>query len=272
VSQRTLEINGRKVELLEEGSGPPLLYLHGFVDVHSVKETWLPFHRKLAEKAKVIAPAHPGCAGSDDIEYLEYIDDLVFHYLEVIDALGIDEFDLVGACVGGWIAAELATHDPKKIRRLVLIGASGLYVPGELIGDIFMMAHPVRGTDYSQLRAMLFKDAATPVAREMFPDRRGELGDEVRRYKMLRFSNRFGFKPPYFYHWPLRSRLHRIAAPTLVIWGEDDHMVPIAHGRAYAEGISGSNGIRTVKGTGHSPHAEDPEATASLVQEFLARG
>ena len=117
MSARTLEINGRKVMLLEEGSGPPLLYLHGFVDVHSVTETWLPFHRKLAENAQVIAPAHPGCAESDDIDYLESIDDLVFHYLEVIDALGIERFDLVGSCVGGWIAAELATHRPEKVRR-----------------------------------------------------------------------------------------------------------------------------------------------------------
>jgi len=271
MSRRTLEINGRKVDVLEDGSGPPLLYLHGLVDVHSVKETWLPFHRKLAQNATVIAPAHPGCAGSDDLEYLESIDDLVFHYLEVTDALGIDQFDLVGTCVGGWIATELATHGPDRIRRLVLIGASGLYVPGELIGDVFMMAHPVRGTDYSELRAMLFKDAAIRVACDMFPDRRGDIEDELRRYKMLRFSNRFGFKPPYFYHWPLRGRLHRIGVPTLVVWGEEDHMVPIAHGRAYAEGIPGSNGVHTVKGTGHSPHAEDPDTTASMVQEFLAK-
>lgn len=270
MSQRVLDIDGRKVEVLEEGSGPPLLYLHGFVDVHSVKESWLPFHRKLAQKRTVIAPAHPGCAGSDELDYLESIDDLVFHYLEVTAALGIPQFDLAGTCVGGWIAAELATHTPEKIRRLVLIGASGLYVPGELIGDVFMMAHPVRGTDYSELRAMLFKDAGTPVANDMFPDRRGELEDELRRYKMLRFTNRFGFKPPYFYHWPLRSRLRRIKAPTLVIWGEEDHMVPLAHGRAYADEISGPNGVHTVKGTGHSPHAEDPDTTASMIEDFLA--
>jgi pimeloyl-ACP methyl ester carboxylesterase len=271
MSRRALDINGRKFELLEEGSGPPLLYLHGFVDVHSVKEEWLPFHERLARHATVMAPAHPGCAGSDELEYLESIDDVVFHYLEVIDALGLDNFDLVGTCVGGWIAAELATHSPARIRRLVLIGASGLCVPGELIGDVFMMAHPVRGTDYSELRAMLFGNAATPIACELFPDRRGELEDELRRYKMLRFANRFGFKPPYLYHWPLRNRLRRIDAPALVIWGEDDHMVPIAHGRAYAEGIRRSNGMQTVKGTGHSPHAEDSDTTASIIVEFLTK-
>ena len=62
MSGRVLEVNQRKVWLLENGSGPPLLYLHGFADIHSVKETWMPFHESLATKARVIAPAHPGCS------------------------------------------------------------------------------------------------------------------------------------------------------------------------------------------------------------------
>jgi hypothetical protein len=58
----TLDINGRKVWLLENGDGAPLLYLHGFADVHSVKESWLPFHEELAKSSRVIArpiPAAP---------------------------------------------------------------------------------------------------------------------------------------------------------------------------------------------------------------------
>ena len=66
MSGRTLEITGRKVWILEGGNGAPLLYLHGFADVHSVKEHWLPFHEKLAQRAKVIAPAHPARATRPD--------------------------------------------------------------------------------------------------------------------------------------------------------------------------------------------------------------
>ena len=105
MSLRTLEINGRKVSVLEDGSGDPTLYLHGFADVHAVTEGWMPFHEKLLEGCRLYAPAHPGCAASDEIEYLESIEDLVFHYLEVIDALGLERFDVVGTCVGGWLAA-----------------------------------------------------------------------------------------------------------------------------------------------------------------------
>lgn len=269
MSRRTLEVNGRKVAVLEDGSGEPTLYLHGFADVHGVTEGWMPFHQALLEGCRLYAPAHPGCAESQEIEYLESMEDLVFHYLEVLDALGLERFDLVGACVGGWLAAELAARHPEKVRRLVLMDASGLFVPGAPIGDIFMMSHPVRGTDYSELRTMLFESHESPTGNALFPDGRGDIEDELRRYQMLRFTNRFGFSPPYFYNRSLRSRLHRIAAPTLVLWGEADRMVPLAHGEAYAAGIPNAGGLELVKGAGHSPQAEQAEAAAALVAGFL---
>jgi pimeloyl-ACP methyl ester carboxylesterase len=66
---------------MENGNGAPLLYLHGFADVHSVKESWLPFHQQLAKSARVIAPAHPGCAQSDEDKDIDTIEDVVFAYL-----------------------------------------------------------------------------------------------------------------------------------------------------------------------------------------------
>ena len=78
----------------------------------------------------------------------------------MLDALALPRFDLVGHCAGGWIAAEIAVRHPERVARLVLIGASGLFVPGEPIGDVFMHAQPERGTDSSSLRALLFADPA----------------------------------------------------------------------------------------------------------------
>ena len=180
----------------------------------------MPFHDRLAARARVIAPAHPGCSQSNENKDIEAIEDVVFHYLEFLDALNIPKFDLVGSCVGGWIAAELAARHPEKIRKMVLIGAAGLFVHGALIGDVFMMAQPERGSSYAGLRQMLFSRQDHPKALELFPDGMGEIEDELRRYQMLRFGSRIGFKPPYFYNRPLRNRLHRITVPALVIWGE----------------------------------------------------
>jgi pimeloyl-ACP methyl ester carboxylesterase len=270
MSGRIIEINARKVWLLESGSGAPILYLHGFADVHSVKESFLPFHDQLAKHARVIAPAHPGCAQSDENKDVDAIDDVVFHYLEVLDALKLDRFDLVGHCVGGWIAAEIAARHPEKILKLVLIGASGLFVEGALIGDIFMNAQPEFGSSYATLREMLFSSANQANALEMFPDGKGEIEDEVRRYQMLRFSSRIGFKPPYFYNRPLRNRLHRVTSSALVIWGEQDGFVPRSHGETYANLIPKSAELKVIAAAGHSVHVEKPEETADLVSKFLA--
>ena len=271
MSGRIIEINGRKVWLLESGTGTPLLYLHGFADVHSVKESWMPFHEKLAQQANVIAPAHPGCAQTDENKDIDIIEDVVFHYLEVLDGLRLTQFDLVGSCVGGWIAAEIAARHPEKIRKLVLIGATGLFVEGALIGDVFMMAQPEYGSSYASLREMLFSSADQPIALEMFPDGKGELEDEVRRYQMLRFGSRIGFKPPYFYNRPLRNRLHRVSSPTLVICGEKDNMVPRAHGETYARLLPNAQSLKVIDHAGHSVHVEQPDVTAKMVLDFLAK-
>lgn len=268
MSGGVVKVRERAVQVLQKGTGAPLLYLHGFADVHSVKENWLPFHERLAEGARVIAPAHPGCAQTDENKDVDTIEDVVFHYLEVLDALALARFDLVGTCVGGWIAAELAVRHPEKIRKLVLIGATGLFVPGALIGDVFMNAQPEHGASYASLRELLFARADQPRAVEMFPDGKGDIEDELRRYQMLRLGSRIGFKPPYFYNHSLKNRLHRITSPTLVLWGEHDHMVPRAHGETYAANIHAAR-LVIVPGAGHSVHVEHPEATADLVRRFL---
>jgi pimeloyl-ACP methyl ester carboxylesterase len=269
MSLRTVDVRGRKVAVAEAGDGAPLVYLHGFADVHAVARDFLPFHQRLAQHARVIAPAHPGCNGSDELQSWT-IDDITFHYLELFDALRLPRFDLVGHCVGGWIAAEFAVRHPEWVGRLTLIGACGLFVPGQPIGDVFMHAQPERGTDLSSLRRLLFAEHDGMLAKCWFPDGRGDLDDEVRRYQMLRFGSFTGFKPPYFYHRELRERLHRASMPSLVVWGGNDRMVPPAHGRAYADGLPSSTRCEVLDGAGHAVHLEHSERVADLVQQFHA--
>ena len=105
----------------------------------------------------------------------------------------------------------------------------------------------------------------------MFPDGKGELEDEVRRYQMLRFSSRIGFKPPYFYNRALKNRLHRVRSPALVIWGEQDHMVPHVHGETYVRSLPNAQPLKIIDGAGHSVCVEKPAETANLVLDFLAK-
>jgi pimeloyl-ACP methyl ester carboxylesterase len=263
----TIRIDGRAVALAQAGSGEPLLYLHGFADIHGASGSWLPFHEQVARELRIIAPAHPGCAGSTEDEDIEDIDDVAFHYLQLLDALALPRFHLAGSAIGGWIAAELAVRIPERVRSLTLIGATGLFVPGEPIGDLFMMVQPQRGTDYSDFRRMLFRDSRAPEALAMFTDGKMEVERESLRFRMFRFASRVGFSPPYFYNRKLRGRLGRFKGPSLVIAGTHDHLVPVAHAKAYAEGLRGE--LRLIEAAGNSVAVEQPQEAAALVQALV---
>ena len=245
-------------------SGEPLVYLHGFADIHGSSSDWLPFHHALAAKVRVVAPAHPGCNASEENEEIDTIEDVVFHYLQVLDALGLGQFHLAGASIGGWIAAEIAVRIPERVRSLALIGATGLFVPQHPIADIFMMVQSKNGGDYADFRHILFRAADAPEALAMFPDGRMPAERELLRYRMFRFASRIGFAPPYLHDRKLRDRLHRFAGPAVVIAGECDSLVPIAHARAYARGLRNAE-LKLIADAGNSVAVEQPSEVAAAV-------
>jgi pimeloyl-ACP methyl ester carboxylesterase len=122
---RTLAVHGRRVQLFEGGAGPSLLYLHG-ADTF----WWMPVHDLLARRHRVVLPVHPGFGASEGLETIETMEDLVFHTLDVLDALGLDRVDVVGLSLGGWLGAELALRHPRRVDRLVLVDAAGVRAPG----------------------------------------------------------------------------------------------------------------------------------------------
>jgi pimeloyl-ACP methyl ester carboxylesterase len=268
MKRHELTVGGLAVDVVEDGSGPPLLYLHGFADLHGASPALLPFHAALAKHCRLIAPAHPGCGASAEDDEMETIGDVLFHYLRVIDALGLDRFALAGSSVGGWIAAEIAVHIPERIEQLALIGATGLFLPGQPIGDLFMMVQPEQGSDYSAYRRMLFRAADCAEALEMFPDGRMSAEREAARYRMFRFASRVGFKPPYFHNRQLVKRLDRYRGPALIVAGGQDGFVPASHARAYAEGFPGAR-LEILAGAGNSLIVERPQEIAGMIGDLM---
>jgi pimeloyl-ACP methyl ester carboxylesterase len=250
-----LEVEGGSIQILRGGEGPPLLFLHAAGGAG----TWLPLHGLLARRFEVIAPDHPGFGGSDDLPEVEAIDDLVYHYLDVLDRLGLQRVNVVGGSLGGWIAAELAVHSPERVERLALLGAAGLRVPGHMATDVFLKTP-------EQVVATLYKhpEAAPPGPAE--PD----VDFILAVFRDLAALARYGWAP-YLNDPKLERRLRRVQAPTLVLWADDDRVIPIEHGRLYAERIADAT-LQIVEDCGHAMYFERPDAFAAAVTEFLEAG
>jgi pimeloyl-ACP methyl ester carboxylesterase len=253
--EELVEVRGARVRVLRAGSGEPLVYLHSVLG----EVTWRPFFDILSRNFTVYVTAHPGFAGSEGIERMDSVHDMVFHYADSLDELGLEKPHIVGLCLGGWLAAELAVHYAHRVRKLILIDAMGLNVAGHFIPDIFA-ANP------NETRSLMFMNPDSELAHSFVPDTpSAEMLDLMLTSRQA--SARVAWNP-YLYDPKLRDRLYRIKAPTLILWGEADQLIPLEHGRLYEEKIKGAR-LSIVKGCGHLPPFEKPEDTARHVLEFL---
>jgi pimeloyl-ACP methyl ester carboxylesterase len=249
-----LQLASGRVHLLRGGEGEPLLFLHAAGGAGR----WHEFHRLLARGFEVFAPDHPGFGGSDEFADVEAVDDLVYHYLDVLDALGLDRPHVVGGSFGGWIAAELAVAAPHRVGSLVLLSPAGLRLPEHPVADLFLMSP-------GQLAATLFDDPAK--AAELFPAE-PDLDFVLASYRDLSALARFSWVP-FLSNPKLERRLHRISAPTLVVAPSGDRLIPAAHARRYAERIPGAR-LTEVGDCGHAMYFERPAEFADITTAFLA--
>lgn len=250
-----LEVSGGQVHLFRGGDGAPVLFLHAAGGAGR----WHEFHELLSRRFEVFAPDHPGFGGSDDFPELEGVDDLVFHYLDVIEALGLERPHVVGASFGGWVAAELAVARPDAIGSLTLLGPAGLRLPEHPVADLFLMTP-------EQVVGALFKDPARASA--LFP---GEpsLDDVLAAYRDMTALARFSWYP-FLSNPKLERRLHRITARTLVACPAEDKVIPVRHGARYAELIPQAR-FSQVDDCGHAMYFERPGDFAEVVTDFLAK-
>jgi len=248
-----LDVRGVLTHVMRGGRGNPLLVLHP----EFAARMWAPYHDALATHFHVIAPDHPGFGDSERPDWLDSVDDLVFHYVDLLDALSIERVSIVGTSLGGWIAAALALVHPARVERMVLAAPAGIRVEGAARYDYF--ANPVEET----LRR-LFHDPSR--AAQLLPT---EYGADVvvRGYHEFTTLARLSWNP-YLFDPKLQQRLPRVRTPTLIVWGADDAILPPAHGAAFAELLPCAT-LKQIPECGHFPPLERADTFAALATEFL---
>ena len=241
------------VRLWRDGRGSALIYLHGAAGIPG----WLPFFAGLAERHEVVVPEHPGFGASDNPVWIRNIGDLAMYYLDFLDGLGAERVHLVGHSLGGWAAAELAVRNCSRLASLTLIAPAGVRVKGVPSGDNFIWSpeEAARNLFYHQ-----------SFAEKMLAQVPSE--EEADRILTNRFmAAKLGWEPRWF-NPSLERWLHRIAVPTLVLWGADDKLMPSRYADVWRARVPGVT-VDIIPQCGHLPHIEKADATAGKILDFL---
>ncbi len=249
---------GGTCRIWEKGDGDPIAIFAGGAGY----QRWSPFLELLSHSRKVVLISQPGYPGSNPGHHdLDDTTDWVTMGLDLIEAAGVKGADLLGESAGGMLAAEIAAFSENHVRKLVLVGAAGLYDPAEPFQNPFAQrAGDIAGFVSNNLEAFNAVHAAPQGSEDETAD------FELVAYRAIESCARL--------IWPLgdrglAKRLHRITCPTLLLWGSEDRVVPASYAKRFADGIAGPSEIRSIEGAGHTVTIDAAEESANAVLRFL---
>lgn len=239
------------------GRGKPILFLHGAATLEGFD-----FAEGLADRFRVYCPSHPGMGYSGDAPHLSGMADLVVHYLNLLDALELDEKPhLMGFSMGGWMATELAAVAREKFDKVVLVAPAGLNDPDHPatnLGAVTPQDLPGYLSHDVSVALRYFPDGSDPDFAEQFGADRGREGATVGQ-----ICAPFGMGHP-----NLRRMIARITNPTLVVWGDKDTLLPASQLPVWVEALPDGKAA-LIEGAGHLVLQEKPESLKSI-GDFLA--
>ena len=265
VRDETVEVwDGRlRLHVKVAGDGPPLLYFHPLPGL-----TWQPLLDQLARRYTVYAPEHPGTSPGDPqaIREVRTLGELLLVYDEAIGQLGLgpDRPAAVGQSFGGMVAADLAATFPRLFSRLVLLSPMGLWRDDAPIPLMEMVAGPPEAVP-KYLFAHPDSDAAR-AARALPADPEQIPKAIAQSIWNVGCTTKFA--------WPIADhgldrRLHRIQLPTLIVWGREDALVPVAYAKEFGSRIAGSQ-VEVLDDCGHVVPAEQLARSWAAISGFLA--
>lgn len=264
--------NGLVVHLRDEGprDAPAIILLHGSnADLH----TWQKWAEKLRTRYRVIRYDQRGHGLTGPAPDADYRTEAFAGDVgEVADRLGLAQFHLAGNSMGGAIAARFAMDRPERLSSLVLVDAGGAPVRREGGGNLAfkLAAMPVLGEALSAFmpRALVARSLSQSVANQaIVTDAAIDRYWELARYP----GNRKATSQRFAIGWQVYSadEVARIESPTLVMWGEEDSLIPFAAGKWYARTLPRAR-LVSYPGIGHIPMEEAPERSAADLMAWLA--
>jgi pimeloyl-ACP methyl ester carboxylesterase len=273
---KRIEVDGIPLTYVDVGSDAgdrrPVVLVHG---LGGQWQNWLENIPRLAQDRRVIAMDLPGFGLTPEPEDDEGIS--ISRYgrwvNELCDRLGLDEIDLVGNSMGGYIAAEVAIQFPERVSRLVLVSAAGISSAETLQAPILTFGR-VATALASNAAARYRQLAARPITRHV------SLALVARHPRLLKADLAYeGFfkgagKPGFddalraSLDYDFRDRLDDVRVPTLIVWGERDSIIPIRDADEYERLIDDSRKV-VMEDCGHIPMAERPQAFNDVLVDFL---
>lgn len=252
-STEEVRVRDTGVHLRRQGSGEPILFLHGAAGVTK----WLPFFDQLAENHELLIPDHPGFGNSDDPKEIRSVPDVAMFYLDFIEQLGLKNIHLIGHSLGGWIAAELAIRDRSSLKSLTLIAPAGIRVPGVPFGDVFLWSRE------EHARNLYFDQALSEQLIGYTPTE-----EEIE----IQVKNRYSFAKlawqPRLFNPDLEKWLHRIRLPAHVLWGANDKITPAANAELWKQRLPQAS-VTLIQDCGHLPQVEQSARAAEDIKQFI---
>jgi pimeloyl-ACP methyl ester carboxylesterase len=257
-TEGTTQIAGVDLHIVKGGNGDPLLVLHDEMG----QTVRLRYAEELAQSFTLHMPAHPGFGITDRLDWIMTMRDLASWYLRALEELGLERINVLGFSLGGWLAAEMASQSPQAFKKMALVAPAGIRPPKGDILDMFLIV----AKEYLQegfLDSHSTPEFPTICPEEVSPEQ-VELWENARE-EAARLTWR-----PYMYHPALPHLLGRLKdLPTLLVWGEQDAVVPVSAGEAYQQAIKGAQ-LEILSGCGHHPELEKTNEFVNLVHNFFS--
>jgi pimeloyl-ACP methyl ester carboxylesterase len=267
---RSCTVNGSRVNYVEMGQGPPLVFVHG---LSGCWQNWLENIPHFARRHRVIAIDLPGFGESE----LPQEDISIPGYGRFVDAflaeIGVERAAVVGNSMGGFVAAEVAVSHPARVEKLVLVSAAGVITvrPAELtvakrmarlvqFGGARVLARRQSMVRRRRMRSMILYGIV----------RHPELLQPELVYEVASGGGKPGFMDAFqaILDYDFSDRLPEVERPTLIVWGRNDRIVPVGGADRYEQLIPNSR-REIFEDTGHVPMIERPARFNRLLEEFL---